>query len=179
MQDDFIYYTLQGDYTLETLETTGSYFSTLENNYYLIDLVKHHFNSEGIVYYFKVKESCVEELPLSGRGIHLIKLNGKTLSKNRIEFNGNRFAKAMMMCDALCNNKFLRQTEGTRLTIAEILPELEQNFGVDFEFFKQFGDKESNIYVGLVDELTNKDIIEIKRNYREERAKKMEVNMNE
>lgn len=166
MQDDFIYYTLQGDYTLEKLETTGSYFSTLENNYYLIDLVKHHFNSEGIVYYFKVKESCVEELPLSGRGIHLIKLNGKTLSKNRIEFNSNRFAKAMKMCDALCNNRFLRQTEGTRLRVEEILPQLEEDFGVSFEFFKQFGDEESNVYVGLVDIINSTDVIEIKKNYR-------------
>ena len=166
MQEDFMYYTLQSDYTLASLATTGSYFSTLENNYYLIDLVKHHFNSEGIVYYFKVKESCIQELPLSGRGIHLIKLDGKTLSEKRIEFSTSKFSKAMMLCDAVCNNRFIIQPKEKRLHIREILPELEQNFGINFEFFKEFGDEESNAYVGLVDRITNADVIEIKKNYR-------------
>lgn len=164
MKEEFIYYTLQGDYTLESLKTNGYYFSTIENNYRLIDLVKHHFNSKGIVYYFKIRKSCSENMPTSGRGNHLIKLNGETLSKNRIEFSANKFSKAMMMCDALCRDS--NEPTKNRQSIEILIPILKESFGVDFDFFKNFGNEESDIYVGLTDIINNEDVQEIIENYR-------------
>jgi hypothetical protein len=163
MGKDFIYYTLQGDYTLDALERFGSYASEIDNNYKLIDLVKNEFKSKGIVYYFKVKKG-VSKIPTSGRDrANLVYLNPETLSKNRIEFTGNKFPKALMMCDALCRNRFLR-TEDIETSV--FIEKLEELFEVNFEFFKNFGSGESDVYVGLVDTVNKIDVLEIVKDYR-------------
>ena len=167
MLDVFMYYTLQGDFTLEILDLFGTFSSPIENKYYLIDLVKNNFKSKGIVYYFKVSKSYVGELPTSGRGSNLIKLNGKTLSKNRIEFTGDKFSKALMMCDALCNSRFLGDLEeDVREPSEKVLPRLIKTFSADFNFFKEFGKGESQVYVGLIDKITDEDVLEVIKDYR-------------
>lgn len=165
MDKKYIYYTFQGDYTLEQLETKGYFASTIDNNYKLIDLVKHHFNSEGVVYYFKVSADIKEDLPQSGRNRHLIYLNGDTLSKNRIEFVGSKFSKAMLMCDSLCLNKFFDYRRG-ETSIDEIISTLDSKYGVNFDFFKEFGKGDSEVYVGLVDMIRKEDVLKIIKDYR-------------
>ena len=167
MEEKYLYYTLQDDYTLNSLEKEGKFSSSLENNYYLIDFFKHHYKVPGVVYYFKVRSYITEaELPTSGRGNHLIKLNGKTLSSRRVEYSANNFSKALLLCDALCENRFILNNRLNRKTVDDLLPLLIKDFGIDFNFFQKFYNAESEMYIGLVDEIKQEDIIGVIRDFR-------------
>lgn len=167
MEEKYLYYTLQDDYTLDSLKNEGKFSSSLENNYYLIDFFKHHYKVPGVVYYFKVRSYIAEkELPTSGRGSHLIKLNGKTLSSKRVEYSANNFAKALMLCDALCDNRFVLNNKNDRIPVDRLLPLVIKDFGIDFSFFQKFYNVESEMYIGLIDEITQKDILEIIKDFR-------------
>lgn len=167
MEEEYSYYTLQDDYTLDSLEKEGKFSSSLENNYYLIDFFKYHYKVPGVVYYFKVRSNIAEEnLPTSGMGNHLVKLNGKTISQNRVEYVADNFAKALMLCDALCENRFILNNKNNRKSVKELLPLLIRDFGIDFNFFHQFYNTESEMYIGLINEIKQEDVIEIIRDFR-------------